>query len=183
MATPTVYDAVVDGVSFASSQSMTDCVGSGQDMTVAFSFATALLASDGTSSKVAHKFFINDTVRLCKLPRGAHILDWGMRMPDIDAGTTLTWDLGLLTKAASTQAFVAASVAGRSGTISTVGPVVTQVATVLSAPATTVLGALPYPELTVDDTLILTAHAATQTAGAGGTISGWIRYHCRSTGF
>ena len=144
----------------------------GFDITVPFAFNTAALAT-------AHTLLNADIIQLVKLPQGATILDYKLNLPILDTSTGIALSLGLSVKAASTLVFVSSSVVSRSSAIGTITPVYTLSATTLSAPATTIAQALPYAELTANDVLILTATAGCTTAGAGGVISGFVKYITR----
>ncbi len=150
--------------------------GTGLDVTNVFSFNMARLVT-------AQTFLTGDVVQLALLPKGAIITDYSIKFPILDTSTGISISLGLSIKASSTQAFVAAAVGSRSSALITITPLATLSATTLSAPATTIAQVLPYPALTADDILILTATAGCTTAGAGGTIQGWIRYNMRGQVF
>lgn len=151
----------------------------GYDITCPFFFGTVVLTTP-------HLFVVNDVVRLAKIPKGAVIVDYSLFLPSVDSGTTLALhSFGLLN--AGIGCFAASSIGGRSDTISTITPQTTTVTTVTSAPATTVVGALPYAEINTavatqsdgGDVLALKAIAAGSGAGAGGVIHGWVKYIIR----
>jgi len=150
----------------------------GYDITCPFFFDTTVLTTP-------HLFVVNDVLRLVKIPKGAVITDYSLFMPAVDNGATCTHHLGLLN--AGTSVFAASGLFGRAAQVSTVTPQITIVTTVVSAPATTVVGVLPYPEINTavatqadgGDVLVLTAAIAGGAAGAGGVIHGWVRYIIR----
>lgn len=165
-------DATVDGVAFASSQAFAPA--DGKTVHVSFSAATTLLATD-------HAFVLNDVVRLAKIPKGARITSYFLFLPDCDGGTNLTLDVGLTTQG---QALLLnESTGGQAG--ATITPFIqtgvtgaSPVAVVSSTPA---VFNLPLV-VTADDVLSIKATTASASAGAGGTIKGWVEYTMHNTG-
>lgn len=146
----------------------------GYDIIVPFSFATAGLSTP-------HVLAADDSIQLAKIPKGAVILDWYFYVPELEAsGAQLTLDLGLLYTGAS--AFLLNSTVGRSAGI--VSPLV-------AATNGLVANALPSAEVNVavatsadgSDVFQLSAPAASNNAGTGGTLKGWVRYIWRPTVF
>lgn len=112
---------------------------------------------------------LNDTLGLCKLPKGAVIEEWYLYMPA--QGTAAVHSLGL-------QESVAAFL-----TTSTVGAAAA-VASPVNNPNGLTANALPTSPLTADTYLMLkTTTAATTPNTTPGTINGWVRYHVHGTGF
>jgi len=148
----------------------------GCDITIPFSFDPATLGT-------AYDLVINDQIYLAPLPAGAIIHQIFLDIPDLDSGTSLTLDLGLVggglsvvtnvAVAAALAAFLSAGTGGQAGA-----------ADIVPSLNGYVKGSLPYTELTANNILVLTAHAASTGAGAGTTLlTGYVRYSMRSTVF
>ena len=167
------------------------------DHTIASSLVD--LATGNTVTAIAGTAIaVNDTIALCKLPKGAVILDYFVQLPALDNGSvSLTLDFGLASTNSSTAGvkgataatsnaaiFLAASTLGRAGGIVTPMESLGITGTTPIAPVGIVVGTgfvgVPLNPLIADDVLQLLAHAAGQAGGgAGGLLAGWVRYHCR----
>jgi hypothetical protein len=110
---------------------------------------------------VATALVINDTINLISIPAGVFLEDFFISFPDLDSGTSLTWDIGdsgLATRyiSAGTQGQAAGTLVGSTGAVAF---------------------SLPH-YYSAADNLIAKVHAAPAGAGSN-TISmrGFARYH------
>lgn len=109
---------------------------------------------------------INDTIKLCKIPKGAEVLDFIIDMPDLDSATSLAWDLG---DSLSAARYVSASTKGQS-------------AAIICHVNDGVVSSLPYAYL-INDDLILKVNTAPGGGGTSATpIKGHLRYSMRAPG-
>lgn len=151
------------GTAYDGSQPATNG-GDGGDVTVDFMFGTDSFATPNLMA-------INDILELCKVPKGARILDYYIDLPDMDSGTNFICDLGLGT--ANDDAFIDGGTVGQGAAI----------LTPTNAPNGIVAGALPLT-VTADDSFRLTCKTAPAGAGsATGVIKGWLRYSMRGQVF
>ena len=128
-----------------------------------FNIATGLVKSANTVFPI-----LADTIKLCIIPgtMGIVVTDWFIDVPEMDGGTTVTWQLGDTTTVAK---FMAANAVGQSPGV-------------VSMPDDGVLGVVPLaykPDGTAarrgDKDLILTCSAGPGDATTG-IIKGWLRY-------
>lgn len=150
-----VAGVVTGGDSVANANGLSDS-GTGCDVTADFMFNTSGFATP-------HLMVTGDILRLCKLPKGARVVDWYVFIPDIDGATTSTSNLGPETQ--DPDAFLVASTLGRTGGLATAN----------NAPNGLGANALPVT-ITADDHFSLTAAAGGASAGTGGIFKGWVRY-------
>lgn len=173
----------VDGQSFANSKAISEP--GAQDITVQFYWTpTSAKYTDGTSFSF---LAINQTIELCKMPKGAVLTNYFIVIPDLDSGTTLTLDLGFKNLNSSTQGIKGATAATSNAAIFLAASTVGQAGATVYGTLTTAngyvvptgLAGIPgLAPLIDDDTFQLLAHAAATGAGSG-NLYGWVRYHCR----
>lgn len=146
----------------------------GYDILVPFSFAS-------TGLSTPHALALDDTIQLAKIPKGAVIVDWYVYVPPLEtSGSQLTLDLGLLYT--DDNCFLDASTIGRAGGIAS---------PIIAGLSGLVVNAIPYTEVNVavatsadgSDIFQITCEAASNNAGNGGTLKGWVRYVWRPTVF
>lgn len=148
----------------------------GYDITVPFSILNSAYATEGV-------LVTADVVQLAKIPKGAVIIDWYLYAADIDGGSSLTLDLGLLYT--DENAFLNASTIGQAGGLAS---------PYIAATNGLIANAIPYAEVNVavatsadgSDIFALTVAAGSTGAGATGASAitkGWVRYIWRPTVF
>lgn len=114
---------------------------------------------------------LNDTIGLCKLPKGATVTDWLINMPA--QGTAFAMDVGLQQSSAE---YASASTCGAAATQCSAADAATNGLVKGGVPSSTPLTAETYFMLKVTT-------AATTPNATSGTIRGWVRYHMHGNAF
>jgi hypothetical protein len=140
--------------------------GSPADVTCNFSY-----------SVVGGAMSLNDTLGLCKLPKGAIITDWYLFMSA--QGTAHAISLG---PQEAPAVFLTASACGvASGSCAAIEH---DTSGLTAATATLPLGGIPSSALAADTYLMMkVTTAATTPNSTAGIIKGWVRYHMHDSGF
>lgn len=109
-----------------------------------------------TTYALTTNLIINDVIQVCKIPKGAVILDATVGMPDVDSATSIVWDLG---DGTTTGRFISGSTIGRSAGVARLDQV----------------DGVGY-KYTADDTIDLKVTTAPGTGVTSGTIRFAIVY-------
>lgn len=143
----------------------------GFDISVPFVFT--LPDTDGSNHTV---FVANDTITLAYIPAGAKVLDYLINAPDMDSGSGLTLDLGLL--GVTPAGFLVDSTVGQAGGL----------ATPYNSPNGLVAAGVPSAEVPLNSNAQLAEDALGvgfgftiggtpgATTASGVKITGWVRY-------